>query len=354
MYFGVDEETQERYTTCVRSGNECSGLYISEDTQTCAHEKISCRQLAGEYALEDGDTRLCVSASECNRLGRFVFELEGTCLLPEECRAQGRYAYLETGACERLSVEDASSFDPSLAGKDIYSCGEKYLDVTGFWMKCVTEDECTGMLFKSQKLCVQESQCQSKNPFSSEVGYSYNNGTAKECVSAKECSEKGGYPYKNSRECSTIGPDPSDDKLRIPTDEEYVYQCASGTILFVAESARCISRNECLYGAPRGLRYRDTCVTRQQWLDKDRKNYVAPGPTPATSKKEIPIGAKASDVCNTNYEDDRPDSMVLLGGRICGCPETMYHVEYADDERGVQVHKCASLPETLDRDGMDF
>lgn len=68
----------------------------------------------------------------------------------------------------------------------------------------------------------------------------------------------------------------------------------------MAERARCVSHIECLYGTPKGLRRGDTCVTRQQWLDKDPKNYVALGPAPATSKEEISTASKPSEVCRTN------------------------------------------------------
>lgn len=53
--------------------------------------------MADEYSLMDGDTRLCVTAEECN--GRDRFTLYDKCLLPSECRAKNRYAYAVTGTC---------------------------------------------------------------------------------------------------------------------------------------------------------------------------------------------------------------------------------------------------------------
>lgn len=207
LYFGVDADSGEQYTTCVRSADECGGLYVSEARRTCVLTSTDCRLLAGEYALEDGDVRLCVAADECAHRNRFVFELDGTCLLPGECRAHGRYAFAVTGACEPLNVEDSGSFDQSLVAQDVYSCGDDYLDTTGFWMKCVPEDKCPGLLLRQQRLCVSESACQSGNSLVSEPGYSYTDGAAKECVSAAECRLRDGHPYRNSRECSGTRPD---------------------------------------------------------------------------------------------------------------------------------------------------
>ena len=45
--------------------------------------------------------------------------------------------------------------------------------------------------------------------------------------------------------------------------------------------------------------------------------------------------------------------MILLGGRICSCPEGMYYAEYVDNERGF-LRKCAPFPGTLDSNAMKF
>ena len=57
-------------------------------------------------------------------------------------------------------------------------------------------------------------------------------------------------------------------------DDACAYECTSSTILFASEKARCVSYVECYYGSPKGVIYGDMCIARQEWLDKDQRNYV--------------------------------------------------------------------------------
>ena len=96
------------------------------------------------------------------------------------------------------------------------------------------------------------------------------------------------------------------------------------------------------------------CITRQQWLDMDTKNYVALGRYLEKYKEDVTAESKESEVCGINYEDGQLDSVVLLGGRICGCPRNMYYKRYYDSDNGKYVYKCCSFPETFDKNNLKF
>lgn len=55
-------------------------------------------------------------------------------------------------------------------------------------------------------------------------------------------------------------------------------------------------------------------------------------------------------MCETNYGDESPDSVILLGGRVCGCSEDRYFRQFYNG--GKRVRKCLQLPTLFDRDNL--
>lgn len=140
-----------------------------------------------------------------------------------------------------------------MLANDVYSCDSGYLDLTAGRATCVAREKCTGLLFESKRLCVIESLCDGLRSILNDVGYPYSSSAGKECVTAADCRKKGAHAYLNAKQCSDLEPNFSSGNVVIQYNYGYVYACKTGTIMFMADKAQCLSLKECNYGPPKGF-----------------------------------------------------------------------------------------------------
>ena len=101
----------------------------------------------GQYGYSQDATRLCLTKKECSD-DYNGYTLSESCVSAADCTSRDRHAYLQTRECLEIKPGDNEKFDPE-EENGVYSCGNKYLDLTGDEAKCVDNTTCSGILYES-------------------------------------------------------------------------------------------------------------------------------------------------------------------------------------------------------------
>ena len=110
--------------------------------------------------------------------------------------------------------------------------------------------------------------------------------------------------------------------------------------------ARCITFEECFYGAPKGIRAKGWCLSREEWVARDpAHNYVDIFLNITIFDSERSGEATVENVCKDL------SGGILIGGHICSCPEGQYSEAYYDyTQYGTYTkYKCIPVPTTLNK-----
>lgn len=92
---------------------------------------------------------------------------------------------------------------------------------------------------------------------------------------------------------------------------------------------RCVNPNTCIYTLKQ-LYYGDLCIDREQWLNKNPRNYVYFLSRARTYKGNLPM--KVEDVCVVyDYNTKTPvDNAAFISDRTCGCPSDNEATKYTN------------------------
>ena len=96
-------------------------------------------------------------------------------------------------------------------------------------------------------------------------------------------------------------------------------------LLYTGATARCVSKMECHFGEPGGVKDGDFCISMTDFLKSDT-GYVSLN-------------------LNVTETEDCPDTLSMIEDRICGCPEQQY-IKAKEINRKI-VYECQNLPSTF-------
>ena len=106
-------------------------------------------------------------------------------------------------------------------------------------------------------------------------------------------------------------------------DGDYIYGCYrpwyGWGLLYVGKTARCITSSECFFWAPKGIliQVNNVCMQRQDWLDRDPRNYVNGYWFGVTHTEEVTADLNALELCiHIGYTIQ---GIALMGGMVCWC-----------------------------------
>ena len=194
--------------------------------------------------------------------------------------------------------------------------------------KCIEKKACTGILADFENLCLTEYTCADL-----ELGYVYTYGDTKKCVSASSCKRRYKFAYEDSRECSSVKPDLENGNFIKSYDTDDVYRCAD--MVYFQNMAKCVSEDECYYSSIKGIYVNSACLSREEWLAKDARNYVDADLYGETYEEEITSQTDPTDVC---YDG------TFITDRVCACRSDEYFDDY--------VGECKSLPSVSNNDNL--
>lgn len=130
------------------------------------------------------------------------------CYVETECNnyytyTLGYYPYSAVGLCVHATPDDSV---PKKEGGYECESGYLYIDYSGSSSSCISWEDCIksgAIVYEEKKTCINGYNCTFYG------GYLYQGENGDECVSAKECLDKGWHPYSDLGECLEI--DPSSD-----------------------------------------------------------------------------------------------------------------------------------------------
>ena len=135
----------------------------------------------GQYGYSNDATKLCLTKKECSD-DHDGYVYSEHCVSAEKCKNDSRYAYLQTRECLATTPDDKGGFDSEKEKSFVYSCGSKYLDLTGDEAKCIDNTTCSGILYKSLQACVKQEACANPGSYN---GFVFEDEFGKQCVSAR-------------------------------------------------------------------------------------------------------------------------------------------------------------------------
>lgn len=244
--------------------------------------------------------------------------MHGSSCVPEHfCGNNIGNIYQNAHECIAKYPETSGDFALKQLHNNVYKCGTEYIDITGSKARRIDADTCGGLLSESRGLCIPESNCsldQSMCVYVKEHSM---------CISVVECEQRGGHVYAATKRCEMLDPDEENGNFTTDDLKKHIYKCGGTLLDKTVPKARCVSANECRYGAPRGIIQLDQfCVRRDAWVNESNRNYVGLYLTALSYSTDLTGSESASIVCN--FQGTMVDGVELRKGRICACPEGKY------------------------------
>lgn len=174
--------------------------------------------------------------------------MHGSSCVPEHfCGNNVGVLYQNANECIAKGQETSGDFALKQLHNNVYKCGTEYIDIIGSKARCIDADTCGGLLSENSGLCIPENDCSLDKSM-----YVY----VKEhnlCISVVECEQRGGHVYAATKRREILDPDEENGNFTTDDLKKHIYKCGGTLLDKTVPKARCVSANECRYGAPKGI-----------------------------------------------------------------------------------------------------
>ena len=170
-----------------------------------------------------------------------------SCVTEHFCGNNIGNIYQNAHECIAKGPETSGDFTLKQLHNNVYKCGTEYIDITGSKARCIDADTYGGLLSENRGLCIPENDCsldQSMYVYVKEHNL---------CISVVECEQRGGHVYAATKRCEMLGPDEENGNFAAEDLKTHIYKCEGTLLDTVLSKVRCVSANECRYGAPKGI-----------------------------------------------------------------------------------------------------